>query len=89
MTHLVHVPDAKSGGSGLLYDARAKMAAVEETLKNAKKLLRSGKIQRRWDVDWLEEAARELGLDADAKQRLQAAVAAYDQVVAVDSFAKL
>ena len=89
LTHLVHVPDAKSGGSGLLYDARAKMAAVEETLKNAKKLLRSGKIQRRWDVDWLEEAARELGLDADAKQRLQAAVAAYDQVVAVDSFAKL
>ena len=89
LTHLVHVPSAEAGGSGLLYDARVKMAAAQGELQAAKKLLRSGKIKRRWDSDWCAAAAHELGLNAEAKQRLDAAVAAYDKVVAVDSFAKL
>ena len=89
LTHLVHVPSAEAGGSGLLYDARTKMAAAQDELKAAKKLIRAGKVKRRWDSDWCADAARELGLDAEASQRLTAAVAAYDKVVAVDSFAKL
>ena len=89
LTHLVHVPSAEAGGSGLLYDARVKMAAAQGELQAAKKLIRSGKIKRRWDSDWCAAAAHELGLNAEAKQRLDAAVMAYDKVVAVDSFAKL
>ena len=89
LTHLVHVPKPEAGGSGLLYDARDKMRLAEATLKNCKKLLRSGKITRRLDVDWLTEAAQELKLDKTEQRQLKEAVEAYDRLIAVDYFDKL
>ena len=89
LTALVHIPKAEAGGSGLLYDARAKIKATGDNFKNARKLLRTGKVALRWDQDWVEQAGKELQLDKSQLAALQAAVAAYDLVVAVDDFDKL